>query len=536
MNYRVIIADDETKILQLIRLLGKWDEYGIEIVDECHDGRATLESIKRNRPDFVISDIKMPELDGIELIKEVKEAGIDCLFILLSGYRHFEYARSAIALNVVDYLLKPIDEEQLNHTLERVCLQLKKSREERRNMESLQNLQKRQLYKEKTEAFWERLTEAGNPEEVLPHAYTPQQCNAEYGTEFSGERWQIIMISTNISGILEQGASLFEDTLDKFISRYLKGCAVCCHHVTFRGGIIIVNYDEKDKKKVEENIAALYYEIRDLSEIYGKFRLNFGVGGVAKDIKGLKKAFRQAQAAEWGRLVTMQSGVLYYSQVSGLKRMDEGRMFSREELERLKSCVKYLRREELSDWFQTLSERALGCGNFAPEDLAGAFFKLTGSILEALPEEERKMEEKWYYAYLEAANFSQVVKNLHLAVDGYIAEKQKQIKQKNRKPISAAVRYIHENYAKAISQDEVARASNVSGTYLSKLFKEEMGTGFTEYVTKVRLEEAEKLLADTVLSIREIAAAVGYPDEKYFSRLFKKSTGIKPSEYRKIYG
>ena len=65
MNYRVIIADDETKILQLIRLLGKWDEYGIEIVDECHDGRATLENIKRNRPDFVISDIKMPELDGI---------------------------------------------------------------------------------------------------------------------------------------------------------------------------------------------------------------------------------------------------------------------------------------------------------------------------------------------------------------------------------------------------------------------------------------------------------------------------------------
>ena len=82
----------------------------------------------------------------------------------------------------------------------------------------------------------------------------------------------------------------------------------------------------------------------------------------------------------------------------------------------------------------------------------------------------------------------------------------------------------------------MARASNVSGTYLSKLFKEEMGTGFTEYVTKVRLEEAEKLLADTVLSIMEIAAAVGYPDEKYFSRLFKKSTGIKPSEYRKIYG
>ena len=536
MNYKVIIADDEKKILQLIRFLGKWEQYGIEIVDECHDGSTALESIKRNRPDFVISDIKMPELDGIELIKATKDAGIDCLFILLSGYRHFEYARSAIALNVVDYLLKPIDEEQLNRTLERICLQMKKTREERQNMENIRDMQKKQIYKEKRASFWKGLMEDGAPGKVLSHAYTREQCNEEYGTGFSKQCFQVIMISTNISGILEQGVSLFEDTLEGFLSKYLESCAVCCYHVTFRGSIIIVNYDEADKKKVEGNIAALYYEIRDLNEIYGEFRLNFGVSDMMKDIRDLRKAFREAQAAEWGRLVTMQNGVLYYSQICGLRHMDETQMFDAEELERIKNSVKYLRREELSDLFQKLFERALACSNYAPGDLAYAFFKIMNSILEILSAEEQQVEEKWFYAYVEAGNFSQAIKNLYLAVDEFIVEKQKRIKQKNGKPINEALKYIQENYANPISQEEVARAGNVSSTYLSKLFKEETGIGFTEYVTKVRLEESEKLLADTAMSIKEIAAAVGYPDEKYYSRLFKKSTGIKPSEYRKIYG
>lgn len=536
LSYRVIIADDEKKILQLIKLLGRWEQFGIEIIDECYDGRQTLESIKKNRPDFVISDIKMPELDGIELMRETKEEGIDCRFILLSGYRHFEYARSAIALNVVDYLLKPIEEEQLNHTLEKVCVQIKKSREEKQNMENLLKLQRKQKYEEKMSAFWEWLMERRRPERILVHAYTKEQCNEEYGTGFLEECYQIVMISSNISGVIEQGASLFEDTLEGAISKYLKSCASCCHYVTFRGSVIIINYAEKNKKKVEENIAALYYEIRDLNEIYGEFRLNFGVSSTVKDIKKLKRAFGEAQAAEWGRLVTTQNGVLYYSQISGLKPVSREQMLGAEELERLKSSVKYLRREELSDLFQTLFDRALSHGNCAPGDLAAVYFEVMDSMLEVLSEEEQQIEEKWYYAYLEAISFSQAIKNLYLAVDSFLEEKQRQVKQKNRKPISEAVRYIHENFAKTISQEEAARASNVSVTYLSKLFKEEMGMGFTEYVTKVRLEESEKFLADTAMSIKEIAVAVGYPDEKYFSKLFKKNTGIKPTEYRKIYG
>lgn len=98
-----------------------------------------------------------------------------------------------------------------------------------------------------------------------------------------------------------------------------------------------------------------------------------------------------------------------------------------------------------------------------------------------------------------------------------------------------AVRYIREHYGEQISLEDVAEAGNVSGNYLGRLFKEEMGVGFHDYLTQVRLEESEKLLAKTNLTIKEIAFQVGYLDEKYYSKLFKKVTGIKPTEYRRIY-
>ncbi len=105
-----------------------------------------------------------------------------------------------------------------------------------------------------------------------------------------------------------------------------------------------------------------------------------------------------------------------------------------------------------------------------------------------------------------------------------------------RKPVAEAVRYINIHYASPISAEDVAAASHVSPAYLSKLFKEELEIGFNEYLTQVRLEAAQKLLSETNLSVKEIAGNVGYPDEKYFSKLFRKVTGIKPTEYRRIYG
>lgn len=536
MGYKVIIADDEPKILQLIRLLGHWEKYDIEIIDECYDGKSTLESIKRNRPDFVLSDIKMPDLDGIELIEAVRKEGISSLFILISGYRHFEYARSAVALNVVDYLLKPIDEEQLNKTLEKICRQIAQSREEREDREELSRIRAQQN-RDRMDRFWTDFTDVKRQKEAAANTVTREVCNAAYHTEFDRECYQVMMVSSNMSGIFAQQNSFFEDEMERLICKFLDEWSIYYYHITYRGCIIVLNYAAENRKQIRENISALYYGVRDMGEIYGDFVWNIGVSSIKDDIRDLCTAFTEAEAAEWGRFAAVRSGVLDYAQISGLKRVDVREMADAVDLENLKNCVKYLRREELGEIFRRLSARAGIYTNCYPGDLAMVFRTIVDEVCRSVaPECSRQMLIDCNYAYLEAKNFSQLLKNLYSRLDDYILEEQKKINKKIGKPISEAVSYIHENYAKPVSQEEVAEKSNISTAYLSKLFKEELGIGFAEYLTQVRLEESEKLLAGTTLSIKEIAAAVGYPDEKYYSRLFKKNTGIKPTEYRKIYG
>lgn len=538
MGYKVIIADDEPKIIQLIRLLGQWEKYDIDIVDECHDGMAALESIKKYQPDFVLSDIKMPDLDGLELIRLTREAGIDSLFILISGYRHFEYARSAVALNVVDYLLKPVDEEQLNKTLEKVCHQLEQSREDKENKAELVKIRAKQN-REKMEYFWKdfiQWEEDSRRERFLESIRSVELCNAEYSTEFAEECFQVMFMCSNITGLLAQQSSFLEDEMERRIGKYFTDDAIYYYHISYKGCITVLNFSPDKKKKIRENISALYYSMRDLSEKYGDLCLSFGVSNVKNHIKDLKEAYFEAQSAEWGRLITMQNGVLDHSQIAGLLRVNDNEILSQKEIQEIISCIKYLRREELSSIFKEISERSSVYCNCYPGSMSFAFFRLEDAIRAYTKNEDQQLLEKFDYCYLEAKSFMQVIKNVYRVLDQYVEEEQKKSKEKSGKPIKEAIYFIRKHYAEPISQEDVAKASNVSVTYLSKLFKEELHIGFSEYLTQIRLEESEKLLADTTMSIKEIATAVGYPDEKYYSKLFKKSTGIKPSEYRKIYG
>lgn len=535
---KAIIADDEPKIIDLIRLLGNWEKYGIEIVDECHDGISALESIRKHRPDLVLSDIKMPDLDGLELIRITREEQIESHFILISGYRHFEYARSAVALNVIDYLLKPIDEEQLNKTLEKACREIERSRENRENRQELEAIRAKQN-REKMTHFWEDFIFWNYPERkerMQENLRSVELCNKEYHTGFSEGCFMMVFMCSNIASLLTRHYSLLEEEMERRIDRYFGEYALYYYHVSYLGCIVTLNFAPEHKKQVRESVSALYYSVRDLSEIYGEMYLNLGVSSIKEHICDLKEAYFEAQSAEWGRLITMQNGVLDYSQIAGLKRVEDTEILSSEDLAEMINCLKYLRREELGYVFRNFSERCGLYGNCYPGIMADVYFRITDAVGENIEDENGQLREKLNYCYLEARTFPQLAKKIYRALDAYVEGERKKSKEKLGKPIMEAVYYIRKNYAQPISQSDVAKAGNVSVTYLSRLFKEEMGIGFNDFLTQVRLEESEKLLSETALSIKEIAGAVGYPDEKYYSKLYKKMKGIKPSEYRKIYG
>lgn len=536
MKYTAIIADDEPKIIQLIRQLGHFEAYEIEIVAECHNGEEAYRSILEHRPDFVLSDIKMPVYDGIELIHRVREAELDPLFVLLSGYRHFEYARSAIQLNVMDYLLKPIDEKQLNETLHGVCRRIDQRRMQKAEQETLTQLQENQN-QEAMEEFWKHMIYEDRGE-IQPELCNEASCNARYHTAFQEGAYQVLCIFSNLSAVFGEQNLSGNGRVDRYIKESFGEHALIYTHNTFMGYVIVLNYAEEKKTEIRRGIPALYYKIRDLQETYGEIRLNIGCSRVKNSIRELIPAFREAHSAEWGRLVLSRNGVLDYDQVSALPKFSMDQLVTRAELQQLCECMKYRRGSELGDSFKKVYQRAGALNHFNPESIMYSFFDLRAGLISCFEENTpvwEHMYEDTYYAYLNARNFQQAIQNLYLACQKYIQEEQEKLREKKGKPILLAVQYVNTHFSEQISLEEVAEASNVSPTYLSKLFKSEMQVGFNEFLTQVRLEESERLLSETNLPVREIATRVGYLDEKYYSKLFKKSTGIKPTEYRRIY-
>lgn len=535
MPYRIIIADDEPKLIRLIKELVDFKELGIEIAAECRDGEEAYLKILEYRPDIVLSDIKMPVYDGICLIEKVRKHGLNTRFILISGYRHFEYARSAVRLNVVDYLLKPIDAIQLRETLINACRKVNQIRNLDADSEELRKI-KTERKKSRMEGFWNYIAQSESKGEE--NSITEEICNRDYDTSFQPGCYQVLCIYCNINGLLGQQDSILIEkmnhTIDKTIGEVGR---VYCHAASCQSYILVVNFDKEQDRLMREAVTAMYYNVRDLREMYGNFELIVGCSRIKSSINELKTAYSEAYYAEWGRMVLAGSFLIDYDQIAGLKRFKPEAILNDEECNKLRECIKYLREEELGEIFRILNSKALENKNSYPGDMCAVFDRLKTAIMDGCdnPDTAKKMKEECFYAYMESKCFQKLFQKIFLCIERHISGEKRKVREKLGKPISEAISYMKKNYKRDISLEEAAQAGNLSPSYFSKLFKTEMHCGFLEYLTQMRLNESEKLLAESSLSIKEIALAVGYPDEKYYSRLFKKMTGIKPSEFRKIY-
>lgn len=535
MKYRVVIADDEAKIIRLIEELGQWAELGIEIVDTCTTGSAALESILRLHPDFVLSDIKMPGLDGLELISRVRSAGTAPLFILISGYRHFEYARTAVSLGVMDYLLKPIDEARLNETLGRVCKRIDQLRSQEADTQEAESIRQRREREQAGRLFDEIIH--GDRRLAGRYLLSEETCNARYQTRFASGCYRALCVFSNLSELMGGNASMSGDRIEKCMRESFPEYVVRCWKSTYKGTILLLNYAPERRREVRQAIDAFYYSVRNLREVFGNFRLHIGVSAAHYTIQELCEAVDEAHIAEWARLTVSKDGILDYSQIADLPVLSGEMLLPAPERREIADCVRYLRKEELGRLMEALDKRLAGQVHQSPRGVMEAFFELEREVTSELPQAQiQELTERIDYAYVNSSSYGQLMRNLYQALAAPMDELLRQANEKKGKPIAMAVRLIRENNAEQLSLEGVAEQIHVSPKYLSRLFKEEMGSGFSEYLTQVRLEAAEKLLSGSTLSVREIAVQVGYLDEKYFSRLFKKETGLKPTEYKRIYG
>jgi two-component system, response regulator YesN len=415
----MLLVDDEYLVRKGINETINWEEHGIKIIAEAANGEEGLEMALQYIPDIILTDIRMPFMDGLEFMSKLTATGLNFNIIVLSGYEEFSYVRTAIQNGAADYLLKPIDNAQLLDTVIKVGKKLKEERS--------------------TKLYFERLKD-----------------------ELSAIKKQflrelIIGVYKNKDEILEK-LKFLEIPIETF-GNYITSIRINEYN------LVLQQLSKEELTKFKEQII---YSISQLLLLHSKF---MGVV-IEKDEE------------EWVIVIHM------------LNSNDDI-------IELIKSrCIELIDRIK-KEFSQTISIGISDvCNNI--EDINIAYKEAyTASFFKLLP------------------GSSSV---------GYIKEKDV---VGIRQEIRETLKYIRNNYSKEITIEMAAKELYISASYLMHIFKDEIGKTFNECLTEYRIEAAKGLLMDSKNKIYEVCEKVGYGDVKYFSQVFKKCTGMSPSEYMK---
>lgn len=536
---KVVIADDEKMICSLISQLLDWNEMGFEIVGMAYTGVDAFQMIAQHKPDIVISDIRMPGYDGIELIKRTKEAGVPSEFIMISGFKQFEYAQGAMKYGVKYYLLKPIEEEKLREIVLEIKDNIQDAKEYAQYRQNLETEIKETRDKMKKRFLSSLLFEnidVGN-EPVIDK----NRVNKEYSTNFEEGVFQAVFVKLDVADAAEESVYSIINEIEKKISIMGEICEEYITTTTHSGALVLLNYQSGKEKEVRYKIDELYENVKDYVEQFKDFSVVIGVGKKTNNFFNVNVCIQTAIDAIKYRIRINNVGIIYSEKysfepydieniVTAKKKQDFLSKIESGDLAGVEGCLK-----------STLREIRYGEGNYSPV----LFFDTMITYVNCLTDYCKKQQ---YYN----ETYSKKLQKWNVYVDN-VASEQKLLdvteefirnvmetiasekREKDIKPIRIVKKYIEDNFMQEISLSQLAEVVDMNASYLSSIFKKETGMTYSDYLTHYRVEHASRLLVETNLSVNEIAVQSGYQDARYFSKQFLKQVGLKPSEYRKLY-
>jgi len=521
MSYKVFFVEDEIITREGIRDNVDWHASGFEFCGEATDGEMALPLLRTAQPDVLITDIKMPFMDGLQLSRIVRERMPWVKIVILSGHDEFEYARQAINLGVTDYLLKPVTVQKLQKVLQKLTVQLDRERNEQANLKKLQEqveenramLHERLLFKLVVGAI--SPTEAVEKGQTLgldlvARNYLVMVLKFELGDrsdQYDYDEFQQVQLM--VTGITEKNPDVFAVKRD--------------------WGDLILVMKGSTPEYLEEERDLLLDEIRqELSKT--RYQLSVGIGTSKKQIADINQSFVEA-------LVNIQNP-------KDENRPGMSQTIERAELLKLdKSAVEnYLRSgtmnqfDEFFDvYLHPLGETALKSNlirNYIFIDVLLASSRLVnelgGEVDKVIPEFNSMEMVMSNIETIEQLR-ERVSKVLALGME----YRDRQPTHQYQDLLRRAKAYLEHHYSDPeLSLNEVAAQVNLSSSHFSAVFSQETGQTFKEFLTEIRINKAKELLRMTSLRSADIAYQVGYNDPHYFSTVFKKNAGLSPIEFR----
>ncbi len=531
---KVFLVEDELIVRESICQMVHWTKYGFELCGEAGDGEMALPMIRKQKPDVVITDIRMPFMDGLELSRMIRRELPDTKIIIISGYDDFEYAQTAISIGIEQYLLKPVSRQEFMEALRTI----RKHYDE----ENVQRIYQKKFEKEMQRyeqhyqrEFFEKLISGKCALNEIYEFATQQQI------DILASAYNIILFQMNwtqkqelwMEEDFEKEAQIWDKVQAFLLNR--EEFLFFEYHV-FCYAVVVKGTTEQIEELTQE--CALF--LKECLE-QGKEKLQWFVasGKPVERLSMLSESYESA-AKVFALRYTRQKRYITYQQMAeqaawdkdlNLGDIDAKVMDTKLVHTFLSSGLLEDTEKFVDDYFSMIGENGLKSSIFRQYVVLNIHFS-TVSFVSKLG-----CDEKIITHNLEIDPIGGTVEQARKAAVSILKQgielRDKGSKNRNRTVLGRALKFIQENYTDAdMSLHRAASVANVSANHFSALFSQEMNQNFIEYLTELRMNKAKELLRCTNMRSGQIALEIGYKDSHYFSFLFKKTQGCTPSDYR----
>lgn len=530
--YRIMLVDDEEEVRKAMIRKMDWEQLGFTVAGDAENGEDALEKLELLEPDVVMTDIRMPYMDGLTLVARIREKYPFIKVLIFSGYDDFEYAKQAIKYRVTEYILKPVNGEELAEILKRVRISLDEEIKQRRNISMLQESYEKSLPMLREVFLNDLVSRGADLSGVAPKL-------KEYGVDIlDARKWLAAVIHVEqVEQTEEQELfrhqELIPISVRKLVEDHLKTYGRFTVFNSAEGITLIAAVDGNNSET--GLITLLEDTCKESRRILG-VSITVGVGYSCDTLQEIRRSYQTAVDALGYRAIVGCGRTIY---INDMEPVNRGKLqFGAGEEAELTAVIKFGTKDQIGE---TLRELAVRMDDAKVHDNQYQVYMLT--IVNCLIRLMQQYDLKMSGMFDSEDHYADIIKRICrregfaeevIPIACRMNEALNQARDNTtRKVIVEAKEYIQENYADPeLSVDVLCRHLHMSPAYFSTVFKKETGQTYVNYLTEVRLQKAEELLEQTDDKTYEIAQKVGYQEQNYFSYVFKKKYGISPTKYR----
>jgi two-component system, response regulator YesN len=552
--YKLMVVEDEDLIREGIVRSIDWEFYGYRISASAANGREAVEKIREEVPDVILTDVRMPLMDGLELARWVNENYTNVKILILSGFADFEYAKSAIRFKVFEYLLKPTNKEMFIGTFMALKRELDRESEEQKLNQANRKKLKEGLVKLREE-FLQKLLDG----QVFSLAALEDKLNY-LEIEFSGSVYATAVLRIHAAqkdypSEWQTDTGLLSYTMTSIVNEVLdEGTYGVGFVKNLQEVVILLSFDkEPDENSVRKILRKCISHIQHLILKDRRIGINAGVGLFYPDIQQIEKSYRQALSSLEQAFFKQGKNFFFYSHIRQSDQLSREKQWIKdypaetEEILREVMNGSRSRTEELiGTLFDEFRVKQVSCASIRNYVyilcflLAANISEMEDDEQDYAPvqpplQEDREQRMRRIESFATIDELQEYVSRLFTQAAERVRMRKTDVPLHKLKAVEKVKTYIEGHYTNELSLEEIGKYAGLSPSYVSYLFKSVTGENYTEYVKKIRMRKAKDLLKQLDLKVYEVADMVGYHEYKYFALQFKKMFGISPSEYRERY-